>query len=67
MQAPCYLGALPNIGHTLWYIVRFRDQWLALLSFSAPSAGRPIAEQLAAYEFVAPLEPVHQPVPGLYP
>ena len=37
MQAHHYLGALPKIGHTLWYVVRCRDQWLALLSFSAPA------------------------------
>lgn len=30
-----YLGALPKIGHTLWYVARARDQWLGLLCFSA--------------------------------
>lgn len=30
-----YLGALPKIGHTLWYVARFQDEWLALISFSA--------------------------------
>ncbi len=35
MQAHHYLGALPKIGHTLRYVATWRDEWLALLSFSA--------------------------------
>ena len=35
MQAHHYLGALPKIGHTLWYVATWRGQWLALLTFSA--------------------------------
>lgn len=35
MQAHHYLGALPKIGHTLWYIATWNDKWMALLSFSA--------------------------------
>ena len=35
MEAHHYLGALPKIGHTLWYVARFHNQWLALISFSA--------------------------------
>ncbi len=30
-----YLGALPKIGHTLWYVATWHGEWLALLSFSA--------------------------------
>lgn len=37
MQAHHYLGALPKIGHTLWYVATVEDQWVALLSFSAPA------------------------------
>jgi len=37
LQAHHYRGALPKIGHTLWYVVSWRGQWLALLSFSAPA------------------------------
>jgi len=37
LQAHHYLGALPKIGHTLWYVASWREQWLALLSFSAPA------------------------------
>lgn len=35
MQAHHYLGALPKIGHTLWYVATYDAQWLALMSFSA--------------------------------
>ena len=30
-----YLGKLPKIGETLWYIAHWHNQWLALISFSA--------------------------------
>ncbi len=30
-----YLGRLPKISETLWYAALWRDQWAALLSFSA--------------------------------
>ncbi|MBU2483397.1 MAG: DUF4338 domain-containing protein [Proteobacteria bacterium] len=35
MDAHHYLGSLPKIGETLWYVGVFRDQWVALLCFSA--------------------------------
>jgi hypothetical protein len=35
MQRHHYLGALPKIGETLWYVAIWREQWVALLSFSA--------------------------------
>ena len=35
MQQHHYLGRLPKISETLWYIALFGDQWVALLSFSA--------------------------------
>jgi hypothetical protein len=30
-----YLGSLPKIGETLWYVALMREQWVALVSFSA--------------------------------
>lgn len=30
-----YLGYLPKIGQTLWYVATYHDQWIALLTFSA--------------------------------
>jgi hypothetical protein len=35
MQQQHYLGALPKISETLWYVATFSDQWIAVLSFSA--------------------------------
>ncbi|MDZ7581920.1 MAG: DUF4338 domain-containing protein [Deltaproteobacteria bacterium] len=35
MQQFHYLGALPKISETLWYVATWCDQWVALLSFSA--------------------------------
>ena len=29
-----YLGDLPKIGETLWYVATWQEQWLALVSFS---------------------------------
>ena len=37
LQAHHYLGSLPKIGYTLWYVAIWRGQWLALLSFCAPA------------------------------
>lgn len=35
MQEHHYLGSLPKISETLWYVATFREQWIALLTFSA--------------------------------
>ncbi len=35
MQEHHYLGSLPKISETLWYVATWRDEWVALLSFSA--------------------------------
>lgn len=35
MERHHYLGFLPKIGECLWYVVNWRDEWIALLSFSA--------------------------------
>lgn len=35
MQAQHYLGALAKIGETLWYVATWRQEWVALLCFSA--------------------------------
>lgn len=37
MQAHHYLGSLPKIGNTIWYVATVAGQWHALLSFSAPA------------------------------
>lgn len=35
MEEHHYLGFLPKIGETLWYVALWGEQWIALLSFSA--------------------------------
>lgn len=35
MQEHHYLGCLPKISETLWYVAFWGDQWVALVSFSA--------------------------------
>jgi len=35
LQQYHYLGALPKISETLWYVATWREEWVALLSFSA--------------------------------
>ena len=30
-----YLGSIPKIGETLWYIATYQGQWIALISFSS--------------------------------
>ncbi len=35
MEEHHYLGALPKIGHTLWYAACHKNEWLGLISFSA--------------------------------
>jgi hypothetical protein len=37
LQAHHYLGSLPKIGQTLWYVATWGSRWLAVLSFSAPA------------------------------
>ncbi len=36
-QRQAHLGALPKIGETLWYVARWRDEWVALIGFSSPA------------------------------
>ena len=35
MQKHHYLGALPKIGETIWYVATLHEEWIALLSFSS--------------------------------
>lgn len=35
MREHHYLGGLPKIGETLWYVAAWREEWVALLSYSA--------------------------------
>ncbi|WP_242475554.1 Druantia anti-phage system protein DruA, partial [Thiohalocapsa halophila] len=35
LEAHHYLGAVAKIGHTIWYVATWREQWLALLVVGA--------------------------------
>ncbi|MGZ8522002.1 MAG: Druantia anti-phage system protein DruA, partial [Candidatus Binatia bacterium] len=46
-----YLGYLPKIGHTLWYVATYQDQWIALLTFSAAAWKCAVRDQWIGWEF----------------
>lgn len=51
MQAYHYLGALPKIGETLWYVASWRDEWVALLTFSAAAWKCAVRERWIEWDF----------------
>lgn len=51
MQEHHYLGALPKISETLWYIASFEDQWVALMSFSAAALKCSARDQWIGWSF----------------
>lgn len=46
-----YLGYLPKIGHTLWYVASYQDQWVALLIFSAAAWKCAVRDQWMGWDF----------------
>ena len=51
MQAHHYLGALPKIGETLWYVATWEAEWVALLCFSAAAWKCAVRDQLIGWDF----------------
>jgi hypothetical protein len=51
MQAHHYLGALPKISETLWYVATLGDQWIALMSFSAAALKCSARDQWIGWDF----------------
>ena len=51
MAAHHYLGFLPKIGHTLWYVATHQDQWVALLSFSAAAWKCSVRDRWIGWDF----------------
>lgn len=45
MQTHHYLGMLPKIGNTLWYVATYRNDWQALLIFSAAALKCAVRDQ----------------------
>ena len=46
-----YLGDLPKIGETLWYVATWRDQWVALLSISAAALKCGVRDRWIGWDF----------------
>jgi len=51
MAAHHYLGYLPKIGQTLWYIATYHEQWVGLLIFSAAAWKCAVRDQWIGWDF----------------
>lgn len=51
MQAHHYLGALPKIGETRWYVASWHHQWVALLSFSAAALKCAVRDRWIGWDY----------------
>jgi len=46
-----YLGDLPKIGETMWYVATWRDQWVAQLSVSAAALKCGVRDRWIGWDF----------------
>lgn len=46
-----YLGYLPKIGQTLWYLATYHEQWVALLNFSAAAWKCAVRDRWIGWDF----------------
>lgn len=51
MAAHHYLGFLPKIGETLWYVATYHNQWVALLNFSAAAWKCAVRDRWIGWDF----------------
>jgi hypothetical protein len=51
LDAHHYLGSLPKIGETLWYVATCGDAWVALLSFSAAALKCGVRDRWIGWDF----------------
>ena len=51
MQQHHYLGALPKISETLWYVAAWREEWTALLGFSAAALKCAVRDHWIGWDF----------------
>lgn len=51
MRQHHYLGSLPKIGETLWYVATWGEEWVALLSFSAPALKCAARDRWVGWDF----------------
>jgi hypothetical protein len=51
MAAHHYLSDLPKIGHSLWYVATYDEQWVALLGFSAAAWKCAVRDRWIGWDF----------------
>jgi len=51
MRRHHYLGALPKISETLWYVATWREEWVALLNFSAAALKCAVRDHWIGWNF----------------
>lgn len=51
MEFHHYLGFLPKIGNTIWYVALFEKSWVALLSFSAAALKCGVRDKWISWSF----------------
>ena len=51
MQLHHYLGSLPKIGNTLWYVALWEGEWVVLLSFSAAALKCAVRDEWIGWTF----------------
>ena len=51
MQQHHYLGSLPKIGETLWYIAAWHNEWVGLISFSASALKCSVRDHWIGWDF----------------
>ena len=59
LDAHHYLGALPKIGETLWYVGRWRGEWVALMVFSAPALKCGVRDRWIGWDFRTQYDRLH--------
>jgi len=51
MKAHHYLGALPKIGETIWYVATWRGEWIAQLNLSAAALKCGVRDRWIGWDF----------------
>lgn len=51
MRQHHYLGSLPKISETLWYVATWSEEWVALLSFSASALKCAVRDRWIGWDF----------------
>ena len=59
LDAHHYLGALPKIGETLWYVGRWRGEWVALMVFSSPALKCGVRDRWIGWDFRTQYDRLH--------